>query len=137
MITTHLVFLDFFHGATASTAVTPTPTPEPQPTGGRGGVANWPGRTEYGWEKWRRKEDAKLKRLQEQKAKAEKKVVQLRKKVDSLKDQIELARAIEKLKALLADLEKAQELLEKQQAIVDDYEMQEVARVWAVWNQLH
>jgi PKD repeat protein len=101
--------------------------PAPAATGGGGGgVAKW-GRSEYGWEKWRRLEDKKLAR---KRAEAEKKVVRLEKQTKELRLEIQSNRDLEDLQRLMKKLEALQTRLEKAQAIVDEIEMDEVLLVW-------
>lgn len=132
MVLTHLVLYSFLNGAGG--VVEPQPTGQDGVSGGGGGVANWPGRAERSWDKWWRKEDERLKRLKRKKAEAEKKVEALQKRVRGARDDLAEARELEAIQALLRDLERIQRLLDKQQAYLDELEMQEVAMVWAIWN---
>lgn len=157
MVTTHLIFFGFFEGAEPTAASAGYGTSQPpigffafndgatpsdvidEPAGlsggvgGGGGVANWPGRAERSWDKWWKKEHAK--RLKKQKEAAEKKVEQLQKKVKEARGDLEEARDLEAIQGLYRLLDRIQKRLDKEQAILDDLEMQEVALVWALWNQ--
>jgi len=108
--------------------------PEPTPTqqgvsGGGGGVAKWPGRSEFGWEKWRRKEDAKLakKRIQ-----AEKKVEKLQQEVKQARLELSKSKDLEEIKILMAALERIQARLDKANQALDAIEMEEVMLVWTL-----
>ena len=160
MVLSHLVHFEFIDGATASEVVA-DPTFSgfyplgpyahldgftsseavvvsdglPETSGGGGGVAKWPGRTEHGWEKWWRKEDERLKRLKKKKKAAEKKVGELEESLRDARQSLRDVRSLERIQALLRQLERIQAALDRQQAIVDELEMREVALVWALWNQ--
>lgn len=109
--------------------------PQPEPTGlsgGRGGVNPWPGRKDRQWDKWWKKEHAK--RLEKKKQSAEKKVEKLEAKLKEARTDLQYARTLEAIKLLLAELERIKTLLDKEQARLDDLEMQEVAMLWAAWD---
>lgn len=155
MVTTHLILFGFLPGASPTAAsagygtsqpplgffafndgATPsdvTPEPAASTGGGRGGVNPWPGRITRGWEKWWKKEH--LKRLKKEKEAAEKKVERLEKKVKSARDDLSLARTLKAIRELSAELERLRKLLDKEQARLDELEMQEVAMLWAAWDE--
>jgi hypothetical protein len=106
------------------------PTPTPQSTGlsgGGGGVSKWPGRKEFGWEKWRRLED---KKLAKKRAAAEKSVEKIEKQVQEKRLAIDTSRDLEAIQSLYKQLSALERRLEKARALRDELEMQEVLMVW-------
>ena len=103
-------------------------------TGGRGGVNPWPGRTSRQYDKWWKKEHARRQRLLEQQREAEKRVEALQVELRDVRDDLQASRDLEAIQRLLRKLERLQGLLTKQQAILDELEMEEVMMLYQVWS---
>lgn len=126
------------YGSFAGKEASDEPAPQPDPTpsvgsGGRGGVNPWPGRRKHSWDKWWKKEHQK--RLQKKKDSVEKKVEELEVQLRGTRDDLQQARTLEAIQRLLKRLERLQALLKAEQARLDDLEMQEVAMIWAAWDE--
>ena len=96
--------------------------------GGTGGVAGRT-RSDFGWEKWRRLQDAKARK---KKQLAESKVVEIAKLIEENARELEKARDIDLIQKLLKELDRLERRLSKAREKLSDIEMEEVALLWAL-----
>lgn len=119
----------FFGGAFFSGEFFNVATTTPTGGGGAGGVAKWPGRSSFTWEKWRRKEEQ---RLQREKDAAEKRVARLQRQIQKARLQLTKQVDLEAIKRLMLEIEAIQTRLDRAQKALDELEMEEVMLIYAI-----